>query len=379
MKAWLRYGILLPLLALAWPLHAVAQDAEATGATVSATSGGAAAAQTPEKKFNFVVMPIPVSNPAIGNGLALVAMGLYTPGHSPRPWTSGIGGVYTDSKSWGGAIFQRAYLNDGKFRLVAALGTGDFNLKFFGIGSDAGASGRSVDIEQESDFAGGEFLFRMGHGFYGGIMYRGMKMKTTFKASEIDLPIPIPDIERDSTVSQLGLAGEYDTRDTEYGPRKGMYGTLQWLYASDAFGSDFDYPRVAIALNGYHALSDKAVLAWRGSLCYTGDGAPFYDLCSYGQNNDLRGYLAGQYRDHAMFAVQAEYRRNLYKRWGMVAFAGLGKVAPDFGSFGNEKLLPAAGLGLRFLASEKYRVNVSVDYAVGDDSNAFYFYVGEAF
>ena len=34
--------------------------------------------------------------------------------------------------------------------------------------------------------------------------------------------------------------------------------------------------------------------------CATGQGAPFWDLCFYGQNNDLRGYAAGQYRDHAM-------------------------------------------------------------------------------
>ncbi len=37
------------------------------------------------------------------------------------------------------------------------------------------------------------------------------------------------------------------------------------------------------------------------------------------------------------------------------------------------------GAGLRFLASQKYGVNVSLDYAIGRDTRAFYFYIGEAF
>ena len=41
--------------------------------------------------------------------------------------------------------------------------------------------------------------------------------------------------------------------------------------------------------------------------------------------------------------------------------------------------LPAAGVGLRYQASEAYGVNVSVDYAVGRDDGALYFRIGEAF
>ncbi len=63
----------------------------------------------------------------------------------------------------------------------------------------------------------------------------------------------------------------------------------------------------------------------------------------------------------------------------MVAFAGIGQVAPSLKEFTSDNLLPSAGLGLRFRASEEERVNLSIDFAVGQDSDAWYFRIGEAF
>ena len=45
----------------------------------------------------------------------------------------------------------------------------------------------------------------------------------------------------------------------------------------------------------------------------------------------------------------------------------------------DERALPAAGIGLRYEASRQYGLNVSIDYARGRDSDAVYFYIGEAF
>ena len=117
----------------------------------------------------------------------------------------------------------------------------------------------------------------------------------------------------------------------------------------------------------------------RASVCGAEGNVPFYDLCLFGAHNDLRGYVVGQYRDKAMYAVQAEYRRPLFDRFGFVAFAGVGSIAKSFGSFNSDDLLPSVGAGVRYMASRKYRVNVSMDYAVGKSFHGFYFYIGEAF
>lgn len=363
------------LASLAHAGGAAAQAVEASNASLSAPVDQVAH----KTKASFVATPIPMSNPAIGTGLGVAALAIYQPSGSARPWTTGAGGLYTDTKSWGVAVFQKAYLGGDKYRVTAGVGTGVFNVDFFGIGNAAGATGRSISLEQKSSGGLAEVLLRVSPHIHAGLRYRLIDMDTTVKTSNIPLPLQLPDIELQSTVSQLGLAGEFDTRDSEYNPRSGTYANAQLLFADGAIGSDFDYPRLTAAVNGYHGLGDKAVVAWRGSLCRSGDGAPFYDLCNYGQNNDLRGYSSGQYRDHAMFAAQVEYRRKLFWRLGGVAFAGVGEVASEFSKLNTKDLLPAAGLGVRFEASQKYRVNVSIDYAVGDGTSALYFYIGEAF
>jgi outer membrane translocation and assembly module TamA len=80
-----------------------------------------------------------------------------------------------------------------------------------------------------------------------------------------------------------------------------------------------------------------------------------------------------------MATVQAEYRWKFAKKWGAVAFAGFGEVAPSWSDFTFEDALPSAGVGLRFKISKTTGLNLSVDYAVGKDSDAWYFYVGESF
>jgi hypothetical protein len=73
------------------------------------------------------------------------------------------------------------------------------------------------------------------------------------------------------------------------------------------------------------------------------------------------------------------YRRPLFCRIGLMAFAGVGSVAKSSGGFNAGTLLRAAGVGVRFVASKKYDVNVSAALAVGRDLKALYFYIGEAF
>jgi hypothetical protein len=53
-----------------------------------------------------------------------------------------------------------------------------------------------------------------------------------------------------------------------------------------------------------------------------------------------------------MLATHAEYRVTLPWRFGMVAFGGLGEVAPGLGEFQFDHLLPAGGGGLRFKISK---------------------------
>jgi hypothetical protein len=113
--------------------------------------------------------------------------------------------------------------------------------------------------------------------------------------------------------------------------------------------------------------------------CFTSGDVPYYDLCAFGQKSNLRGYVAGQYRDRNMVSAQLEYRGQFYGRWGLVGFAGVGEVAPSVDELDGEDLLPSYGGGVRLMVSRKQRLNVGIDYAVGKDDYAFYLRYGEAF
>jgi hypothetical protein len=53
--------------------------------------------------------------------------------------------------------------------------------------------------------------------------------------------------------------------------------------------------------------------------------------------------VAGQYIDRQVIATQLKYRLALPRRWGIVAFGGLGTVAPSLGEFRYSNILPTAG------------------------------------
>jgi hypothetical protein len=122
------------------------------------------------------------------------------------------------------------------------------------------------------------------------------------------------------------------------------------------------------------------VVAYNFFACVTGGQPPFYGNCIYGTNNELRGYVAGRYLHRYMAATQLEYRLSLPRRFGLVAFGGLGEVVPGGNqSFRTEHFLPAGGGGARFVLSKRYHVNLRVDVAEGMNGHTWSVGVGEAF
>jgi hypothetical protein len=80
-----------------------------------------------------------------------------------------------------------------------------------------------------------------------------------------------------------------------------------------------------------------------------------------------------------MFATQAEYRLELRKRLGLVAFGGVGGVGRRWSDFRSDQLLPAGGAGLRFTLDKKNHINYRVDLAFGREGRTLVIGVGEAF
>lgn len=328
---------------------------------------------------DWVFMPIPISNPSIGTGLALTALHLFPFGGSTQPSLIGAGAAVTSNGTWIAGAGTQLRFKEDLWRVTFGAGIADVHYDFYGIGETAGDIGASVPVATRTNAMFGSVLRRIGAGFYGGA---GLRYAGTETSLDTDIP-PGPMyslLSSELNVDTVGvsLIGQYDTRDSSFSPGSGSFASLTLYRFDKALGSDLEYELLDVQWNKYYGIGRYGVIAGRMSACSASDGAPFFDLCQFGQKKDLRGYVSGRYRDHAMYAAQAEYRTPFFHRFGGVVFAGFGQVAPDWGKFASD-VLSSAGAGLRYLASEKHKVTASIDYSRVKGEDAWYFYIGDAF
>jgi Omp85 superfamily domain len=359
--------------------HALAADPALFSKDMGVDPSAPAVAR-PRVFEDVVVAPIPISNPTVGTGLAVVVMPFYHLGRdSPLSNTTVAAGAMS-SGSWGVGAAQSTRLRGDELRLDGFLGYVDLRYRFYGAGAEAGQNGTSVPIVQKGFAFAPELLFQVAPRTFLGLRYRGVRVETALEDQSI-LPPAIAAVLPGSitiTSSGFGPRATLDTRDNDMNPSAGALLELRANFADEAFGSDFDYQTYELSGNLYRR-AGPGVVALRAMACKASDRTPLFDLCLFGANNDLRGYEVGRYRDRALVAAQAEFRFPLGERWGGVVFGGWGKVAPSFDTMSDEPDLPSVGLGVRWLAAEKARVNLSVDVAQGRDGGSVYVYVKESF
>lgn len=183
--------------------------------------------------------------------------------------------------------------------------------------------------------------------------------------------------------SGIGPAGQLDTRDNILYPSKGIWASAEITFYSKVFGSRFDYIHYLIDVRKYTSIkSKKNILAFQAAGTFTsGSDVPFYNLQKVGGDSRLRGIENDNlYIDKQAFWIQAEYRRELFWRFGGVAFAGFGDVAPNFSAYRFDELKYVVGLGGRFRVLRDEKLNVRIDAGLGPNKQyAFYFSIKEAF
>ncbi|HEY6355572.1 MAG TPA: BamA/TamA family outer membrane protein [Burkholderiaceae bacterium] len=335
----------------------------------------------PDGSPSFVFLPIPRSDPTMGTGVTLVGAVLYNPNDSPHPWVTGVGALATNNGSRALGAGQQASFLEDSVRLLAGFGKADLNLRFYGIGEAAASRQIFVPINEDGRFVLVQGLYGVTKELFVGLRYIDLRVTTTIDTNEVSnrFGLNLPPIELDHRTSMLGPAVEYDSRDNQFEPTQGIYGTMQLMFATPKLGGDVSYRSLRSTYAQYWPVLPDVVFAGQLSLCALDGNVPFTELCLYGTGNDLRGYTGGQYRDRTMYTAQGEARWQFAERWGAVLFAGTGAVANRFSDLLSVTQLPAAGVGLRWLASKQYKVNISVDVAAGRDGSAVYLYIGEAF
>lgn len=363
------------------------QDVQPKAPAKASTPAQPEAPTAKKKKFGgrgaFVVAPLPISSPAIGSGIVPVLGYIFpfsTKDKISPPSTVGVAGLITNNGSRGFAIGGQLFLKENTYEITSGFAHGNVDYNIYGNGI---AAGLKLPLQQTGEVFFGEALRRVGWKFFVGPRFiTGHSFVSVKPNSASSFPIP-PEAGLHTNLTSIGARLTRDTRPNHFYPTGGTFFTFTSDFFSQALGSKYSFQSYRSEFDKYWSLSTRQVLAYDAYFCATGGQPPFYGNCIYGTSNELRGYTAGRYFTRYALATQLEYRLVLPKRFGLVAFGGVGGTIPG----GSQLLqrvqaghfLPGGGGGLRFELSKKYHVNLRADIAQGRDGHTFAMGVGEAF
>jgi hypothetical protein len=325
-------------------------------------------------KGDFVVVPIPFSNPTLGAGLVIGAGYFHhqTPEQeaSQPASVTGVGAMYADSDSYAVGVANSSYWGSNRWRFRGALGYADLELPLF-IG-ELGSSRLELDWQVQGAIAYAQIFRAIGGNWYLGLGGRYMDVDQNL---ELELQ-PTGLLLGDTIVaSGLGLNLQYDSRDMPSNPYSGSHFNASTLFNRTALGGDDDYDSYALAFSSYHRLADPFVLAWMISGCDRSGKVPLWDACML----NLRGASTTEYMGRSAWMAKVEGRWRLSKYWGLVAFTGAGQITDALFRENNHEIIQNYGAGIRFTVSTKHRINMRLDYGRAENDSAFILSVGEAF
>lgn len=335
-----------------------------------------------ELKFqrgNFVVVPIPISNPTLGTGL--VAGGAYFYGQTaeqraeqPASLTA-VAGLYTDNDSRALVLGHQNYWSKNRWRFTGAIGAADLRLSL-PVPDELGFD-ETTDWKIDGAFLFGKLARKIGGSWYGGLQIRAIDAEQSFALAEEEEEGRSADFDVDASIQSAGLGAlvEYDSRDMPINSYSGRYFIFDVLFNGEAFGSDSTYQNYSSAFRSYRVVRENLVLAFDLQACARSGRAALWDACTI----RLRGFSATDYLGKQSASTQLEARWQATPRWGAVAFAGVGWVGNALIEDDERDPIPSYGLGIRFMVLPAKRVNLRVDFARSDDSDAIHVSVGEAF
>ncbi|MET4080769.1 outer membrane protein assembly factor BamA [Pedobacter sp. UYP30] len=168
-------------------------------------------------------------------------------------------------------------------------------------------------------------------------------------------------------VLYVGLSQSYDTRNSNNYPTKGFFGRVTYQYAPNVFGGqNFEGSKIGLNLRNFWRLGNRFVLGAQGIYNNVlSQNTPFYLLPQLGNDEIMRGYYSGRYRDKNLLALQAELRYRYNNRFGAVIFAGAGTVW-GISEFSVDNFKPNLGGGLRYFFDPAKGLSIRIDYGIGE-------------
>ena len=326
---------------------------------------------------DFSMAAGPVFSSEEGPGLAMVGAGFFKTDSvgslTPRSYISGSVSLSL-SGSWETRIKGHVSFPRDKIRLwIMAQRFADLD-RFWGVGYSAG---RLTDNYLEWRLT--EYRGAIGAGFeVFPHTYAGLSTQISYlNTRDIDNPHELAVPEKYPFAWGLGPCVEFDTRSSLIWPDRGVYLRADYKDFVSFLQNDSRFRRIELTANAFFLFFGRSVLALDGHMLLHDGTPPWSELAAMGNHSRMRGYYRGQYRDKNLAEVQAEWRQPIYRRHGMVFWAGAGNVFPSLKRVRSSQTLPNAGIGYRF--EFKQRLHIRLDAGIGRNSTGAYLNIGEAF
>jgi hypothetical protein len=349
----------------------------AVGANTDTVKTGIQHGKSMMQDRRFVPVPIPISNPTLGTGLAVALLYLWPhkdDGTISPTSISGVGGLYTSTDSWAAALFHQGYYLQDKLRLQGVLGYADLNLKFYGIGNDSIYREKPLSYGAKGTIFNPQARFQLpfiSKDLYLGLQLYSLDVEVAFELSNISSILPNINIGQRNV--GLGPILTYDSRDNTKWPSTGNWLDLAVLDFGDYAGGDFDYLHYKLKWEQNFVASDAVVLQYLLDGQFIDGKAPFYQL----SNINLRGIPWGVFADDVAVTLQGQLRWELFERWSLLFFGGGGRVAEDISDLGGSPTELAGGTGFRYMIAPKTKLTIGADLAFSNGRAEFYIQVGD--
>jgi hypothetical protein len=326
----------------------------------------------------FMPIPLVVTEPAVGYGGGLAAMFLRprkaagSEGFA-RPNMSIVAGIATENGTWATFAGDSSHWFDDRMQSLAAGGTGQINLDFFGLGDSSASLDEPVRYSLDFSLAllQGSWKLKPKSPWSIGLRYVYAQVEPKLR----DEP-QFPGLEDSITtkISAPAAVLEFDSRNNLFTPTRGMFAESVYLASREELGASEDFERFQQVVMGWLPLADHWTLGLRADYQWAAEGTPFF-LRPYIK---LRGVEAMRYQGDEMASVEAEARWQLRGRWSLVGAAGYGNARTERALYSATRDIVSGAVGFRYELARKFGMHAGMDVGFSENTTAVYFQIGNA-
>lgn len=285
-------------------------------------------------------------------------------------------GFYTLKKQYLLELKPEIYIRNDTYKFSGEMEYRFWPTLFYGFGNgtkqipEEEYTSRELNIDLTAEKA---FTSRL---YLGVHFLLGHHSISEFEAEGI-LETTAPDGVAGGTFPGVGLSASWDSRNDNIFPESGGYHQLKMNYYGSSLGSDYDFQSYLADLRYYVSILPGHVIAIQSVTWQYNDEVPFQVMKTVGDY--LRGYQENKILGKNLHAFQLEYRSPMFRRMGIIGFAGAGQVSehPDGLSIRQYNL--TSGFGFRVALIPEKKLNLRFDIGFGENDMTVDMDIMEAF